>query len=135
MPFAVSDVTVTIQGDDAVGSATCVVTDEKGAELAREAITARVNHNLRADDPNRRGLKVDAATRLQQLLAEEAAAVATRVLVAALPLPKFDGLEVGLATLVAEKAIEVEAVVAAEKAKAEIVTAKIAPVEEVLSRG
>lgn len=121
MPFAVEAVTVTIQGDDAVGSAVCVITDEKGAELAREAITARVNHNLRADDPNRRGLKVDARDRLQQLLAEEAAAAATRVLVDALPAAKFDGLDKELTTLVAAKAVEVEAVVAAAKAKLEAV--------------
>ena len=121
MPFSVETVTTRIQGDDAIASGVCIVTDEAGTELARETITARANHNLRADDPNRRGMRVDAAERLQQLLAEEAAAVAAKALVEALPLAKFEGLAEGVATLVAAKAAEVEAIVAAEKLRLETV--------------
>lgn len=75
MPVALSDVVVAIRGDDAVATATAVVTDDKGTELSRESITAQVNKNLRADDPKRRGLKLDAKERLVQLLAEQADAV------------------------------------------------------------
>jgi len=72
MPVALADVTVTIQGDDAVATATAIVTDDKGVELSREIIGAEVNKDLRADDRRRRGLKVDAKDRLAQLLAEQA---------------------------------------------------------------
>jgi len=78
MPVALSDVDVTIQGDMALATATAVVTDDKGTELSRESITAQVNKNLRADDPKRRGLKLDAKERLAQLLAEQANAAETK---------------------------------------------------------
>lgn len=128
MPFAIAEgsTAVTIQGDYAVAEAVCVVTDDAGTELAREPITARVNHGLRADDPNRRGMQVDARDRLQQLLAEEAATVATRVLTEAVPLAKFDGLEKELAALVEarheEVAVKVAEVVAAAETVPEVIT-------------
>lgn len=75
MPVELVDCVVQINGDMAVATATAIVTDAKGVELSRQTVTAEVNKNLRADDPKRRGLKVDAQDRLAQLLAEKADAL------------------------------------------------------------
>lgn len=75
MPVELTDCAVQINGDMAVAVATAIVTDAKGAEISRQTVTAEVNKNLRADDPNRRGLKVDARDRLAELIAEKANAL------------------------------------------------------------
>jgi hypothetical protein len=93
MPVALSDVDVTIQGDMALATATAVVTDDKGTELSRETITAEVNKDLRADDPKRRGLKVDAKDRLAQLLAEQANAAEAKAAVKSAETAPFADLQ------------------------------------------
>lgn len=111
------DMTVTRAGDDAVATVTVIVTDDKGAELGRRPISARVNAFLRADDPNRRGMQVDAPVRLQQLLNEEAEAAGKAVAEEAVPLARFATLATDLAKDVTAIGTRVDAVVADTKAR------------------
>ena len=115
MPWTVGTPTVHIAGDDATASAEVIVTDEKGAEVGRQTASARCNRHLRADDPNRRGMAVDADDRLAQLLAEDAARLAAQVLIEQAPFADF---ATTLAPKVAEQVPVVEAQVAEAEAKA-----------------
>lgn len=120
MPVAFgSDMKIERAGDDAVATVTVIVTDDKGAELGRRQVSARVNAFLRADDPNRRGLQVDADVRLQQLLGEAAEAAGKAVAEEAVPLARFAALATNLAKDTAAIGTRVDAVVADTKARLE----------------
>lgn len=120
MPVSFADdMTIERAGEDAVATVTVVVTDDLGTELGRRAISARVNAFLRADDPNRRGMQVDAPVRLQQLLNEEAEAAGKAVAEAAVPLARFATLAADLAKDEATIGTRVDAVVADTRARLE----------------
>lgn len=93
MPVKLADCTVQIQGDMAVATATAIVVDDKGAELSRETVTAQVNKDLRADDPARRGLRVDAKDRLAELLAAQADAAEAKVIAKAAEVTDFSDVQ------------------------------------------
>lgn len=79
MPVTLVDTQATVQGDMLVATATAVIINATGTELGRVPVTAQVNKDLSANDPNRRGLKVNAKPRLRQLLKEAAIAAAAQV--------------------------------------------------------
>ena len=93
MPVELTDCAVQINGDMAVASAVAIVTDEKGAELSRQTVTAEVNKDLRADDERRRGLRVDAKERLAQLLAEKADALEVADVVKSVEVADFSDVQ------------------------------------------
>lgn len=113
-----TDLQTVIQGTDAVASVTVIVTDDKAVELGREVITASVNASLSATDPARRGLKVDAADRLRDLLAAEAERVGARIAAENAPLAKFADLATTLKATEADVSASVDSAYATAKAVA-----------------
>jgi len=131
--FDEKTLTVTPSGEtDAVGSVDVVVTDKSGLiELGRRTVTATVNRYLRADDPERRGMKVDATVRLRELLQAEAERVVGEVALEAALMADtaavFGTLATDLKATEAEVSANVDAIVAAKLKPAASVATEVTP--------